>query len=88
MMADPHYRARGMFEDVAFGGQPLKVPAILPRLTDTPGHTAWAGPAVGEHTAATLRDVLGLDDSAIAALVAAKAVAMPRDAPPPAAARS
>ena len=51
-----------------------QVPAILPKLDDTPGATTWAGPAIGEHTVSVLRDVLHLSDTAISALVAAKAI--------------
>lgn len=49
--ADPHYQARGMFEQVTLpGGQPLKLPAIVPKLGATPGETEWVGPALGQHT--------------------------------------
>ena len=37
MMSDPHYNARGMFETVEIDGEPLKIPAILPKLSETPG---------------------------------------------------
>ncbi|MCB1675039.1 MAG: CoA transferase [Halioglobus sp.] len=68
MMQDPQYRARGMFESVEIDGQPLKIPAILPRLEDTPGRTDWPGSAVGSHNEEVLRDILKLDDAQIAAL--------------------
>lgn len=65
MMADPHFRARGLFEEVEGGGGPVKIPAILPRLTATPGRTEWAGPAVGAHNEEVFSDLLGLTDDEI-----------------------
>ncbi|MFO7553102.1 MAG: CaiB/BaiF CoA-transferase family protein [Haliea sp.] len=61
MLDDPHYQARGLFETVATGTQDLRIPAILPRLSDTPGGTEWAGPAeAGSHNAEILSE-LGFD---------------------------
>jgi crotonobetainyl-CoA:carnitine CoA-transferase CaiB-like acyl-CoA transferase len=68
MMDDPHFQARELFEEVDAGGQPLKLPAIIPKLSKTPGRTEWAGPAVGEHTKEVLGEVLGLSDDEIDAL--------------------
>jgi crotonobetainyl-CoA:carnitine CoA-transferase CaiB-like acyl-CoA transferase len=68
MFADPHFRARGLFEQVNARGRPLAIPAILPKLSDTPGTTDWPGPAVGAHTDEVLRDLLGLGADEIAAL--------------------
>jgi len=63
MARDPHYRARGMFESVEVDGQPLEIPAITPRLEDTPGATLWPGPALGEHNAEVYAGVLGISAS-------------------------
>ncbi len=49
MINDEHFNARELFETVEINGQPLKIPAILPKLTKTPGATRWPGPALGEH---------------------------------------
>lgn len=62
MFADPHFNARGLFEQVEINGKPLKIPAILPKLDRTPGRTDWPGPAVGSHTDSVLRDLLNLQD--------------------------
>lgn len=62
MMADPHYQARGMFEQVEIDGKPLKIPAILPKLGSTPGETKWSGPKLGSHNDEIFRDLLGLDN--------------------------
>ena len=68
MFADPHFRARGLFERVEIDGKPLEIPALMPRLQGTPGGTEWPGPAVGSHTDAVLGEVLGMDAQEIAAL--------------------
>lgn len=65
MMVDPHYQARGLFEQVEIDGKPLKIPAIMPKLGVTPGRTDWPGLAVGSHNDEVLRDILQLDDSRI-----------------------
>lgn len=65
MVDDPHFQARGLFEEVDAGGRPLKLPAIIPKLSETPGSTEWAGPAVGEHTEEVLGQILGLSDDEI-----------------------
>ena len=59
MFTDPHFNARGLFEEVQVNGQPLKIPAMMPFLSDTPGRTDWPGPAVGAHNAEVLGDLLG-----------------------------
>jgi crotonobetainyl-CoA:carnitine CoA-transferase CaiB-like acyl-CoA transferase len=60
MASDPHFNARGLFEQVDVDGTPLKIPAILPRLEATPGSTQWAGPKLGEHTDSVLQQLAGL----------------------------
>ena len=66
---DPHYQARNMFEQVEVTNldKPLAIPAILPKLTGTPGRTEWPGGAVGSHTDELL-GALGLDAQRIAGL--------------------
>ncbi|HWQ40276.1 MAG TPA: CaiB/BaiF CoA-transferase family protein [Burkholderiales bacterium] len=55
---DPHYRARGMIAQATLpDGKPLKVPGIVPRLSDTPGAIRRLGPKLGEHTEAILADL-------------------------------
>ena len=65
MVTDEHFNARGLFETVEINGQPLKIPAILPKLTKTPGKTRWPGPGLGEHNTQVLGDVLGLSSEAL-----------------------
>lgn len=64
MLADPHFNDRGLFEQVEINGEPLKIPGMIPKLSDTPGTTQWPGPEVGSHNAEVLGDVLGLDQAA------------------------
>lgn len=68
MMRDPQFQARGLFEQVEINGKPLKIPAILPRLADTPGRTDWPGAEVGSHTDAVLNEALGLSPEQVQAL--------------------
>ena len=70
MMNDPHYQARGMFETVEINGEPLKIPAILPKLRGTPGETKWPGQPIGSHNTEILGDLLGLGDDDLAQLKA------------------
>lgn len=66
MMTDPQFLARKMFEQHAFSdGTPIKLPAITPKLSETPGETKWLGPGLGEHNTEVLR-ALGYDDAQIA----------------------
>lgn len=65
MMKDPHYQARGMFEQVQIDGKPLDVPAIIPKLNSTPGKTNWPGPKLGSHNDEVFKGILGLDEQAI-----------------------
>lgn len=64
MMADPHFNQRGLFEQVEINGKPLKIPAMLPKLDDTPGSTQWPGPEVGSHNTEIFGEVLGLNEAA------------------------
>ena len=74
MMEDPHYQARNMFEQVEINGKPLKIPAILPKLSRTPGKTDWAGSEVGSHNQEVFGELLGLDKERLKALASAKII--------------
>lgn len=51
MLEDPQFLARQMFEQHLFrDGTPIKLPAVTPKLSETPGGTRWIGPELGEHT--------------------------------------
>lgn len=70
MFEDPHFHARGLFQTVEIDGEPLKIPAITPMLSETPGRTEWPGPALGSHNQEILGDLLGLSPARIQALKA------------------
>ena len=65
MMTDPQYQARGLFEEVEIDGEPLKIPAILPKLDATPGRTDWPGREIGSHNEEVLKGILALDEAEI-----------------------
>lgn len=74
MFADEHFRARGLFEQVEIDGKPLEIPALVPRLADSPGRTEWPGAEVGAHTDAVLSELLSLNPSEIEELKARKVI--------------
>jgi crotonobetainyl-CoA:carnitine CoA-transferase CaiB-like acyl-CoA transferase len=68
IVADPHYQARGMLLDSTLpDGVHVKMPGIVPKLSDTPGEVRWQGPQLGEHTASVLAE-LGMSEEDIARL--------------------
>lgn len=68
MLDDPHFRARGLFEEFTVNDKPLTIPAMMPKLSETPGRTDWTGPAIGSHNDEIFRNLLGMTIENIAAL--------------------
>jgi crotonobetainyl-CoA:carnitine CoA-transferase CaiB-like acyl-CoA transferase len=69
VVADAHLNERDAVIEVEtadFGR--IAMQGIAPRLSETPGRVAWAGPALGEHTDTVLGDRLGLGPAEIADL--------------------
>ncbi|HEY4072165.1 MAG TPA: CaiB/BaiF CoA-transferase family protein [Herbaspirillum sp.] len=55
IVADPHYQARDMILSARLpDGVEVKMPGIVPKLSDTPGQINWQGPTLGQHTAEIL----------------------------------
>jgi len=68
IVREPQYQARDMIREVKLpDGASLKVPGIVPRLSETPGGIEWVGPKLGEHTEEVLSS-LGYSSAEIASL--------------------
>ncbi|CAG8648471.1 23458_t:CDS:10, partial [Cetraspora pellucida] len=68
IVEDEHVQERDLLETVHVAntdkeGWDLKIPAIPPKLTSTPGETKWAGPDLGQHNREILFDILGLAEA-------------------------
>ena len=74
IFADPHYRERQTIIDVPSEVGPLPQPAVVPRLSATPGRVTHAGPPLGHDTDAILQGLLDMSASEIAALRAERVV--------------
>ena len=58
IVADPHYQARDMLLQAQLpGGASVRMPGIVPKLSDTPGEVRWQGPTLGEHTGSVLSEL-------------------------------
>lgn len=58
IVSDPHYQARDMLLTAQLpGGVSVKMPGIVPKLSETPGGVNWQGPTLGQHTDAILGDL-------------------------------
>ena len=68
MVNDEHFKARGMFEEVDVNGGHLKIPAMVPKLSKTPGRTDWAGGEIGDFNDEVYGDLLGLSADEMAQL--------------------
>lgn len=62
---DPHFMARETFEEVLVRGQARRIPALHPKLSDTPGRSRSGGPALGQHTDEVLREWLSASEDSL-----------------------
>jgi formyl-CoA transferase len=70
MIDDPHFIARGLFETHRLSdGTTVKLPALAPKLSATPGETRWIGPELGAHNAEVLGKLLGISGEELRRLV-------------------
>lgn len=71
IVKDEQYKARGIFETVEIEeGDNVKIPAVLPKLTETPGGTDWIGPKLGEHNEEIYRGFLEMSQAEFEDLIA------------------
>lgn len=69
IVEDPHFQSRDMFltlHDRLLGA--IRMPGIVPKLSETPGEARSTGPGLGEHNQEVYGRVLGLSVREIAAL--------------------
>ena len=58
MFEDPQFMARDMIQSALMpDGKSVRIPGIVPKLSETPGGTEWLGPALGEHTEQVLAGI-------------------------------
>ncbi|MFZ0635270.1 MAG: CoA transferase [Candidatus Acidiferrales bacterium] len=63
MLRDPHFRSRGLFEDVVLeDGTTVKLPSVSPKLSETPGGSEWIGPPLGAHNHDVFGELLGFSE--------------------------
>jgi len=68
---DPQFAARGMFESFTLAdGRPLRIPKIVPELSESPSHTNWLGPELGAHNREIYCERLGLGPDELEAFAA------------------
>jgi crotonobetainyl-CoA:carnitine CoA-transferase CaiB-like acyl-CoA transferase len=66
---DPHFKARGTLVEVPdTSGNPVTMPNVVPRLSETPGQVKSTGPLLGNATERVLRDLCGLDAEEVSRL--------------------
>lgn len=74
-LRDPHFQARGLFERLPLpDGDTVLLPAIAPKLSETPGATEWPGPPLGAHNDEVYRGLLGLSERELDELKARGAI--------------
>lgn len=77
IVADPQYLSRDMILPATLpDGTEVRMPGIVPKLSQTPGAVNWQGPRLGEHTASIMAG-LGYGAQEIDALAAKGVVARP-----------
>jgi len=76
MLRDPQYLAREMVQRItSTQGWDVPMTGVVPKFTGTPAAIRHPGPTLGAHTDDVLRELLGLDDDALAEMRAAGVIA-------------
>lgn len=79
MFADPQFLARGMIEQHRFtDGSPVKLPAVVPKLSGNAWRHALDRAGIREHTEEVLKS-LGYDSAAIDELAKTGAIGRPEN---------
>lgn len=76
IFADEHFRAREALVEVEDGEsdrETVTMRGVFPKMSETPGGIDHAGPELGEHARAVLRERAGLTDEEIDALIESEA---------------
>ena len=61
IVEDEHFKAREMFETASLAdGTEVKLPNMVPKLTESPGGTSWVGPELGAHNEEVYQGMLGM----------------------------
>ena len=61
IFADPHFEARQTLVEIAdTTGNPVTMPNVVPRLSETPGHVTSPGPLLGNATDQVLTELCGM----------------------------
>lgn len=68
VIADPHIRARGMIVDVPVAGRDIEMLGLPIKLSGAAVEAHGPAPVLGQDNELVLKDMLGLDDAALASL--------------------
>ena len=60
MFKNEQYEVRKLLETVSINGKDLKIPAIIPKLSRTPGSTEFPGATLGENNSEIFGNLLNL----------------------------
>lgn len=79
LVTDPHLGARGSFIDFPYRGTTVKLPSSPLHAAPPIVRNSGMAPRIGEHGRVILRDMLGLDDAHVDALIASNAIGVQPD---------
>jgi len=69
IVEDEHFKARDMFATATLAdGTEVKLPNMVPKLTESPGGTSWVGPELGAHNEEVYQGMLGMSAEEIEGL--------------------